>query len=1402
MLKSMVSVSFKLGKTGTKYCPKSLTVQKSSSSARDHGDKTFVEVPDSPTSKRKRAEVVLSKMSGDRIALSLSSTSPEGSPITSEHESSFAVNLFLDGFSIGKPTEKGKQPPSAQELTTLVHPYDRTSETLFQAIDGGWLPGDIHEDMPCKYVNGCVICEVRDYRKGSPISGDSVSSGESFPVVQKVLLRPTMENIVKDISSIAEDSWTYSDLMEIESRILKAVRPKLCLDPTPMLETLCENLNLNKLNLGVPMTRRQRMQKGGLPEVRVLSHNSHGKKVSIDKATENAKSLSGSTATTSMCEDSSVSCIQESAAPTLSGVSSNIPAVNSNIQSNIQSGQDLSRFGVQTHSLTPQTGLNRPRLLHGQGNQSPISPSTVGSMSFAPGSFPDWSNTFVDPRIAGGSVLGKRDNVSMLSKPEMKKPKQELASMDKFQQQNTVPKLDTILTRDPQRRDNLVPQDQNNETVHFSDVAVQSHPQHLTGDDDQQVTSREVSLHESKLSPHLDQRSTGEFKVKEEVDFQRGQIAIERESEEVERNKENKHSMVLDNEQSDQKQISQRSSQQHGKPSFAWQSVQFGQKDQKRDDLLQKTKLVQSPRELQKSDVRGSLQSPPLSKSGELSQPLTSAAVPTLGSSYNNLTVPVSLGQQREKQLGLTAVNASQLDSQHQQLQPSVLIGRRKSNALPKIPTASGVASPGSVTNPMTPSNVNSPSTGTAPMSSLVTKIEQPVVPLGQNKHLEKISKLVSVIERHGLVTRKKKKEEFPEVKKQQPYWPLLSNALASDANNEDQQDVKGQRSMANSLVGGGVNVRKTRIISFERTDILPQGAPVMQRRNRVRLVMCERGKDGMVEAVVQFGDDLDDDMSNSIPHDILPLLPNTHYADMLAIQFCALMVKDGYKLTEDQVQPILSRPNVPQNASSIAQPMAPGGSTLGGNINQLQSSPHLIASQNMPSSASVCGIPPLNSLQLSSANTLAAVRMPPPGNNPNRQLSSGFLQNGLGTSSKALLHDASQLTVVQQQQHQMQQHQPQFQRSQHPVTGNHLPQPNMQSHISNQQMNSQIMNNPNHVQYQISHQRQPQFQRKVILPGGLNSLASMGVGNMNSVNSMSGVGMPVSGGPQGGLANMGLSGMNNVVGMGSINGISASMGGISNLTNTGQHSGIGGIGQSPSMGNGMGLMRPFTNQQTKSRMAQGRGRPGTNGSPSIRNPFENLSGISVSNQTHNSVGLAMLGHSQGRGNMSSLQRAPGTGMHPPKIGTSVMGGVPGQNLYLNQQLSNQSQVQQINSQQQLNQQPQLTVQQQVNLPQPTSSQQPLSSQPLLNVQHQLTQQQQLNSQSQITSQQQLNPQQHNSQPQLNPQQMSAGNLVSVVGCPTSPQLSSQTLASVGSITSSPMELQSANRGNSMTTGQ
>lgn len=79
----------------------------------------------------------------------------------------------------------------------------------------------------------------------------------------------SLENVVKDIPLISDNTWTYGDLMvwilwektipltlsfhfwlqEVEARILKALQPKICLDPTPNLDRLCEKpVSSNVLN--------------------------------------------------------------------------------------------------------------------------------------------------------------------------------------------------------------------------------------------------------------------------------------------------------------------------------------------------------------------------------------------------------------------------------------------------------------------------------------------------------------------------------------------------------------------------------------------------------------------------------------------------------------------------------------------------------------------------------------------------------------------------------------------------------------------------------------------------------------------------------------------------------------------------------------------------------------------------------------------------------------------------------------------------------------------------------------------------------------------------------------------------------------------------------------------------
>lgn len=58
------------------------------------------------------------------------------------------------------------------------------------------------------------LLQVRDYRNcnSDPGIGIDVPFATS-PVVTKVRLRMSLENVVKDIPLISNDAWTYGDLM-------------------------------------------------------------------------------------------------------------------------------------------------------------------------------------------------------------------------------------------------------------------------------------------------------------------------------------------------------------------------------------------------------------------------------------------------------------------------------------------------------------------------------------------------------------------------------------------------------------------------------------------------------------------------------------------------------------------------------------------------------------------------------------------------------------------------------------------------------------------------------------------------------------------------------------------------------------------------------------------------------------------------------------------------------------------------------------------------------------------------------------------------------------------------------------------------------------------------------------
>ena len=64
-------------------------------------------------------------------------------------------------------------------------------------------------------LGGCLIgilLQVRDYRKCFSESG-SGSLLTGCPIVSKVCLKMSLENVVKDIPMLSDNSWTYGDLM-------------------------------------------------------------------------------------------------------------------------------------------------------------------------------------------------------------------------------------------------------------------------------------------------------------------------------------------------------------------------------------------------------------------------------------------------------------------------------------------------------------------------------------------------------------------------------------------------------------------------------------------------------------------------------------------------------------------------------------------------------------------------------------------------------------------------------------------------------------------------------------------------------------------------------------------------------------------------------------------------------------------------------------------------------------------------------------------------------------------------------------------------------------------------------------------------------------------------------------
>ncbi|XP_076467933.1 uncharacterized protein LOC143298825 isoform X2 [Babylonia areolata] len=137
---------------------------------------------------------------------------------------------------------------SGVETETSKLSYEE-SEVL-EYIDAAQLPPfllDLLEKAQVSvFYSGCVIVEVRDYRRSAPGSYDS----------HYVLLRPSAQSLTADVQALAAEfgggTWTQDDIHQLEAELLLRISEPLCLDPSPAVAVVNTELNREQKRFSEP----------------------------------------------------------------------------------------------------------------------------------------------------------------------------------------------------------------------------------------------------------------------------------------------------------------------------------------------------------------------------------------------------------------------------------------------------------------------------------------------------------------------------------------------------------------------------------------------------------------------------------------------------------------------------------------------------------------------------------------------------------------------------------------------------------------------------------------------------------------------------------------------------------------------------------------------------------------------------------------------------------------------------------------------------------------------------------------------------------------------------------------------------------------------------------------------
>ncbi|KAG2321772.1 hypothetical protein Bca52824_014985 [Brassica carinata] len=136
-----MGVMFKISKTGRKFRPKISTESVTPDSPEQLNPKPIV--------LSAKSKAIVESRAGDVSEFAQSSLIH----VSPDHEVSFVLSLYPNGYSIGKPSEAVQQ-TSFRDAQKVLHPYDRAAESLLSAVEVGRLHVDILEDIQCKFVDG------------------------------------------------------------------------------------------------------------------------------------------------------------------------------------------------------------------------------------------------------------------------------------------------------------------------------------------------------------------------------------------------------------------------------------------------------------------------------------------------------------------------------------------------------------------------------------------------------------------------------------------------------------------------------------------------------------------------------------------------------------------------------------------------------------------------------------------------------------------------------------------------------------------------------------------------------------------------------------------------------------------------------------------------------------------------------------------------------------------------------------------------------------------------------------------------------------------------------------------------------------------------------------------------